>query len=330
MLSKFLDWLKDAQTAAARVAPIFDEAQNDDELRESGKAPLSDIAKRVKRIEIATRKKADVVMTGQYRSRFRGQGMQFSDVRVYQYGDDVRHIDWRSSARSQQTYVKTFEEERELNVVLAVDVSASTAFGSEASNKRDTLALALASIAFSAAKNRDIVGLMMFSDQVERYVPPRKGRKHVLRILDEMLNYEPKRRKTDINIAIKALPGLLRHTSVIFVASDFSSPLNKNQLKRLAAKHDVIAIHVTDPRELDLPNIGMVQVQDPETGQSLVLDTGSGSLRRKFQQAQQRWHTEVDEFLKSAGASVIRLSTDRDPAADLMAFFETRKRRGSR
>lgn len=324
MASKFLDWLK--KRGEPSPVETFAHAANEDEIREAGKAPLSEIAKRVKRIEISTRKKADVVMTGQYRSRFRGQGMQFSDVRVYQYGDDVRHIDWRSTARSQQAYVKTFEEERELNILLAVDVSASTAFGSEIANKRDTLALTLASIAFSATANRDLVGLLLYSDQVERYVPPRKGRKHVLRLLDEMLNYEPTHRKTDLNVALKAIPGLLRHTSVIFMASDFNAAINKNQMKRIAARHDLIALHVTDPREMQLPSIGMVQVQDPETGQSLVIDTGSAMLRKKFQQSQEKWHREMDDFLRSTGASVIRLSTDRDPTNDLMGFFATRRR----
>ena len=187
---KFLDWLRKTVDDVQTQLKSTDQEDYKD-LRESGRAPLSETAKHVRNIEITTKKHTDALLSGQYKSRFRGQGMQFADVRTYQYGDDVRHIDWRSTARSQQVYVKTYEEERELCLFLAVDISASNSFGSEQHNKKESLAIALAAIALSAAKNRDRVGLLLFTDQVELFVPPKKGRKHALRIIDEILGFNP-------------------------------------------------------------------------------------------------------------------------------------------
>ena len=325
MLSKFLELFKGSAGAVDPQSSSHE--QLDNELRESGKNPLSEIARRVKRLEISTKKKSDVLLSGQYRSRFRGQGMQFADVRVYQYGDDVRHIDWRSSARSQQTYVKTFEEERELNILIAVDVSASNEFGSGASSKRDTLALAIASIAFSAAANRDLIGLVLFSDRIERFIPPQKGKKQALRILEAILDPNPKSTGTDLQAVLRALPGMLTHSSVVFLASDFNASFQKMQLRRLSAKHDMIALFVSDPREIAVPNVGLIRVRDPETGEVIVADTSSSDFRKRDSQAQAKELKEKEKELQASGASVVRLSTDRDPADDLNAFFRVRTRK---
>jgi uncharacterized protein (DUF58 family) len=326
MLSKFLE-IFSRKTSHSENKNSNSSEQQDSELREAGKNPLSEIARKVKRLEIATKKKSDVLLSGQYRSRFRGQGMQFADVRVYQYGDDVRHIDWRSSARSQQTYVKTFEEERELNILFAVDVSASNNFGSGDSTKRDTLALAIASIAFSAASNRDMIGLVLFSDEIERYIPPQKGRKQALRILEAILDHKPKSTGTDLQSVLRSLPGMLNHSSVVFVASDFNANFQKMQMQRLSAKHDMIALFVTDPRELTIPNVGLIRVRDPETNELLLADTSSSDFRKRYSQAQARMLEEKEKELQSSGVSIVRLSTDRDPAEDLGAFFQTRTRK---
>ena len=212
-------WWKFRKKEATEVSS---KDENTADLRSAGLAPLSNIAKKVKEVEIVTRKPSAARLAGQYKSRFRGQGMQFSDSRVYQAGDDVRHIDWRTSARSaNETYVKTYEEERELNIICAIDMSSSTNFGSGEHTKLDAIALAVATITFSALKNNDRVGLLLFTDQVERFVPARKGKKHAMRILDELLGFKPKRRGTNINAAMSFLAATVSQHSIVFLASDF-------------------------------------------------------------------------------------------------------------
>ncbi|HEY8279545.1 MAG TPA: DUF58 domain-containing protein, partial [Bdellovibrionota bacterium] len=232
------------------------------EIRASGRAPLSEIAKKVKEVELVTRKKSAAMLAGEYKSRFKGQGMQFSDSRLYQYGDDIRHIDWRTTARMQEAYVKTFEEERELSIIFAVDVSASGGFGSTGLSKRENLAIGLACIGFSAISHNDRVGLVLFSDRVERFVPAKKGRKHILRIVDELLAFRPRSKKSHLDPALDFLSSILKHGSVVIFASDFFANFDKKKLQVLAKKHDLICLRATDPRDTELPDVGLLRVED--------------------------------------------------------------------
>lgn len=303
-------------------------AIDDSEIRAAGRAPLSTVAKQVKHVELVTKKKSSALLAGDYKSRFKGQGMQFSDSRLYQYGDDIRHIDWRTSARMQGTYVKTFEEERELNIIFSVDVSASNGFGSTGTSKREAIAIALACIGFSAIANNDRVGLVLFSDRVERFVPARKGRKHILRLIDELLTFEPISRKSRLDAALNFLISTLKNGSVLLLASDFFSELDKRKLELLSRKHDFICLRATDPRDFEIPNVGLLRVEDPETGESMLLPTISGRVRNEYSKSQKRYCEDVARMLRRTGAALLDLPTDAEPAKLLHQFF--RSRRGPR
>ena len=297
-----------------------------EEVREEGRASLSEIAKKVKAVELVTRRHSSAHLLGQYKSRFKGQGMQFSDFRVYQYGDDTRHIDWRTSARHQDTYVKTFEEERELNIFCVVDVSASNLFGTEEYNKREALCLAIAAIAFSAIENNDRVGLILYTDGVERYVPPKKGKKHVLRIIDELLSFEPQKKGTNLTKALEFVSGVARHNSVVLLASDFYSTLDRKRLSVLAQRHDLIAMHAADPRDIAFPPLGLMELEDPETGATLLVDTSSSTFQKQFSEAQQKKLKANFDELRQSGAALVKLGTERDPSKEISRFFHERKR----
>jgi uncharacterized protein (DUF58 family) len=301
-----------------------------EELRTAGKAPLSEIARKVKEVELVTRRKSAAMLAGDYKSRFKGQGMQFADSRVYQYGDDIRHIDWRTTARMQEAYVKTFEEERELNIVFAVDVSASGGFGSTGLTKRENLAIGLASLGFSAISHNDRVGLVLFSDVVERFVPAKKGRKHILRIVDELLTYQPKSKKSHLDPALNFLSTMLKHGSVIVFASDFFAKFDKKKLQVLARKHDFICLRATDPRDAELPDVGLIRIEDPETGENVLLATGSSAMRRAYKESQARLDRQVTETIRKAGASLVDIATHSDPVMELRQFFHTRRRGAKR
>lgn len=319
-------WWKSRKTEGA-AEPQNKGASPEVELRESGRAPLSEIAKRVKEVELVTRKKSSAILSGQYKSRFKGQGMQFSDFRVYQYGDDTRHIDWRTSARMQDTYVKTFEEERELNIFFAVDVSGSGNFGTSDLSKREAMAIGLACIGFSAINNGDRVGLVLFSDRVERFVPPKKGRKHILRIIDEILTFQPVSKGSKINSALEFLSTSLKHGTVLVLASDFFSSVEKKKIDLLARKHDFICLRATDARDLDLPNVGLLRVEDLETGESLVINTASASFRKQYNEDQRAHRAQVEQLLRKSGAELLDISTQDDPSRILRSFFHSRKKR---
>ena len=297
------------------------------ELRESGRAPLSEIAKKVKEIEIFTRKKSGARLSGAYKSRFKGQGMQFSDFRLYQYGDDVRHIDWRTSARHNDVFVKTFEEERELSILLAVDVSASTHFGSQLSSKRELAALGLASILFSALANNDRVGLLLFAQEVIRYVPPKKGKKHAMRILDELLGHKNKSKGTSFDKAMQVIQGLLKQESVIVFASDFFAEIDKKRWNILARKHDLVALKIEDPRDTEVPPIGLVYLEDPETQERVLVNTSSRWFKEQYPRLSKKQNQELEELLNKSGASQLKLNTAEDPIHALRAFFQGRRRR---
>lgn len=317
-------FLKPGKTRPSQSGPEWDT----EEIRTAGRAPLSEIAKKVKEVELVTRKKSSAMLSGEYKSRFKGQGMQFSDSRVYQFGDDIRHIDWRTTARMQEAYVKTFEEERELNIVLAVDVSASGGFGSTGISKRENLAVGLASLGFSAISNNDRVGLLLFSDAVERFVPPKKGRKHILRIIDELLTYQPASKKSGLDPALGFLSSTLKHGSVIIFASDFFASFDKKKLQVLARKHDFICLRATDPRDFDLPDVGLLRVEDPETGESMLLSTSSTTVRKAYAESQKKLQMGTAEALRKAGASLVDIPNQGDPVHALRQFFHPRKRKG--
>ncbi len=226
------------------------------------------LLKKVRKIEIKTRRLSDHVFGGEYHSTFKGRGMTFSEVRAYQFGDDVRSIDWNVTARYNEPFIKVFEEERELTMMLLVDISESTAFGTRETFKKDIITEMSATLAFSATQNNDKIGLMLFSDQIELYIPPKKGRMHVLRIIRELIEFKPSHKTTDLTKAFKYLIDMMKKKAIVFVMSDFLSDDYEHTLKILGKKHDVTGIRIFDEREEKLPNLGMVQMRDDETGET--------------------------------------------------------------
>jgi uncharacterized protein (DUF58 family) len=226
--------------------------------------------------------------------------------------------------------VKTFEEERELSIIFAVDVSASGGFGSTGLSKRENLAIGLACIGFSAISHNDRVGLVLFSDRVERFVPAKKGRKHILRIVDELLAFRPRSKKSHLDPALDFLSSFLKHGSVVIFASDFFANFDKKKLQVLAKKHDLICLRATDPRDTELPDVGLLRVEDPETGESILLSTSSATLRRTYNESQRNFSFRVMETIKKSGASLVNIPTHSDPVNELRQFFHPRKRRSRR
>ena len=241
-----------------------------------------DLLKKVRKIEIKTRRLSNNIFGGEYHSAFKGRGMTFSEVRNYQFGDDVRTIDWNVTARYNEPFVKVFEEERELTLMLMVDVSSSALFGTKNSLKKNIITEISATLAFSALQNNDKVGMIMFSDQVELFIPPSKGKTHVLRIIRELIEFKPKSKQTDIKIAFEFLTQVLKKKSIAFILSDFISPNFEKPLKIASNKHDLTGIKVYDSFEKEIPNLGLVKMQDQETGQFKLIDTSSKKLRESF------------------------------------------------
>ncbi len=287
----------------------------------------AEILKKVRRIQIVTSALVQDVFAGQYHSAFKGRGVEFEEVREYQPGDDVRTIDWNVTARSGRPFVKTYREERELTVVLLVDVSASQAFGTRDQLKSELVAELGATLAFSAIQNNDKVALILFTDRVERFVPARKGTRHVLRVIRELLYHEPAGRGTDVGAALEYLSRVLRRRAVVFLISDFQAPPFVGPLQVVRHRHDLIPILVGDVRERELPTVGYVELRDPETGQQLVVDTRSRSLRRRFQQlAEQRRQALLTEF-RRARIDTIEVQTGTPFVGPLTTFFRRRERR---
>ena len=241
------------------------------------------LLKKVRKIEIKTRRLSDHVFGGEYHSTFKGRGMTFSEVRQYQFGDDVRAIDWNVTARYNEPFVKVFEEERELTLMLVVDVSGSEKFGTKTQFKREILTEIAATLAFSALQNNDKVGLILFSDQIELYIPPKKGKSHVLRIIRELIEFQPKSRKTDLAQALKFLASIMKKKAIVFLISDFMVNDYEKTLKIAAKKHDVTGIRVYDVREKSIPNLGKVNLLDAETGETMLVDTSSKSIRFNYE-----------------------------------------------
>lgn len=286
-----------------------------------------ELLKRVRRIEIATRAMVNHIFSGAYHSIFKGQGVEFNEVRTYQRGDDVRTIDWNVTARTGNLHVKRYSEERELTMLLAVDVSASTAFGSGQQSKAELAAEISAVLAFSAIKNNDRVGLLLFSDQREKFVPPRKGRKHVMRIISEVLSARTPSRGTDLNGALEFLARGLRRRSIVFLISDFYAPDFTTTLKIATRKHDCVSIILNDRREYELPPLGWVCLTDPETGQEAEVDTRDVRARREYERyARARAKARLHYFAKHQ-VDAIDLFTDSSYLVPLITFFRARRRK---
>jgi len=310
-----------------------------------------EILKKIRQIEIRTNRIVTETLAGQYHSVFKGQGMNFDEVREYQPGDDVRAIDWNVTARMNHPFIKKFVEERELTLMLVVDVSGSGLFGSRDQSKRELAAEIASVLAFSAIRNNDKVGLILFSDEVEKFIPPRKGRSHVLRVIREVLFFEPKRRGTDLNKALEFLLRVQSHKAVAVVVSDFiGSPAETKRaggrglkpqmllleslaqasftmLKQVNRRHDVVAVQITDRYELELPALGRLVLRDAETGEFIEINTGDARKRQAFTERQLKAQNETARLFRSAGIDSIQLRTDHPYGSALTKFFETREKR---
>ncbi len=288
-----------------------------------------EILKKVRQIELRTRKLVTDALSGEYHSVFKGRGMDFDEVREYTPGDEVRLIDWNVTARTNTPFVKKLREERELTILLIVDISASGTFGSTTQTKRELAAEVSSLLAFSAMKNRDRVGLVLFSDEVEQFIPPSKGRSHVLRVIREVLFHEPRRTGTNITAALDFCNDVQTRRAVIFLISDFiQAPeawASMQTLLRITGKrHDCIALHLVDRHELDLPNLGLLSLLDPETGQILQVDTGSRAVRNTFATYNRQRFAEFNRSMRQAGVDVLELKTGEPYNQTLYKFFKTR------
>ncbi|MGD9898579.1 MAG: DUF58 domain-containing protein [Calditrichaceae bacterium] len=292
-----------------------------------GSAITRELFKKVQQIEISTRNVVNEVFSGEYHSVFKGRGMEFAEVREYQPGDDVRTIDWNVSARMGHPFVKVFEEERELTVMLLVDVSSSGNFGTAERLKREVAAELSAVLAFSAIKNNDKVGLIIFSDKIEKFIPPRKGKKHVLRVIREILFYKHQDASTDLNVALEYLSRVIKRRSTVFLLSDFLTENFEKSLQVANKKHDMIAISIMDPREVTLPNVGMIELEDSETGEAVLVDTGSAMIRTGFYNQSLRQQETLTNLFRSIGVDHINILTDRSYIKPITRFFKMRARR---
>ncbi|MDO4196049.1 MAG: DUF58 domain-containing protein [Prevotellaceae bacterium] len=285
----------------------------------------SEILKKVRKIEIKTRGLSQNIFAGQYHSAFKGRGMAFSEVREYQYGDDVRDIDWNVTARFHRPYVKVFEEERELTVMLMIDVSGSLDFGTRGQLKRDMVTEIAATLAFSAIQNNDKIGVIFFSDRIEKYIPPKKGRKHILYIIREMLDFKPESLKTDIRQAVEFMTRVMKRRSTVFVISDFYTEESlQKQWQIASSKHDLMAVQVYDPLAKELPDVGLIKINDAETGKEMIIDTSSKRLRQAHAKAWRDSQSLLrDDFAKS-NIDWTSVATNEDYVKAMMRLFNRR------
>jgi len=282
-----------------------------------------ELLKKVRKIEIKTKGLSKNIFAGEYHSSFKGRGMAFSEVREYQFGDDVRTIDWNVTARFNRPYIKVFEEERELTVMLLIDISASGKFGSE-QIKRSYMAEVAAVLAFSAIHNNDKIGVIFFSDKIERYIPPKKGRKHILFIIRTLLACSPKSKKTDLGMALKFLNNTIKKKATVFILSDFISPDYKKPLKITAYKHDISAIFIYDELEKNIPNVGILNVYDPETGRDFLLNTSNKKQRNKIENWWNEHEKHLIQSLNKSKVDLVKLPTNIDYVKPLVKFFKKR------
>lgn len=284
-----------------------------------------EVLKKVKLLEISTRKLVNNLFAGEYHTAFKGQGMTFADFREYVPGDDVRSISWPLTARTGKTFIKTFEEERELTLILAVDVSGSSDFGTGPYFKGEVMTHMAALLAFSAVKNNDQIGLLLFSDQVEHYVPPKKGRGHVHRLLRDLFYYKPKSHRTKLSSGFSYLQGVLKKRATIFVFSDFMDQGFDQSLRHLGRKHDVVACVVNDAAEYSLPDMGVIDVQDAETGEVMTVDTSSSSFRKDYEREVLQRKEQRDKALRRSQVERVDVKSSQDYVNPLVAFFSKRK-----
>ncbi len=284
-----------------------------------------ELLKKVRKIEIKTRRLSDHIFGGEYHSTFKGRGMTFSEVRQYQFGDDVRSIDWNVTARYNEPFVKVFEEERELTMMLMVDISGSELFGTDQQFKNEVATEIAATLAFSATQNNDKIGLILFSDQIELYIPPKKGRSHVLRIIRELIEFEPESKKTNLAEALKFLSNVMKKKAIVFVLSDFIADDYERTMKIVSGKHDVTGIRIYDKREEEIPNLGIVQMQDEETGELMLVNTTSKKVRQNYAKFYRKKVDYYKETFTRSGAGVIDCRVDESYVKKLLGYF---KRRG--
>ncbi len=284
-----------------------------------------DLLKKVRKIEIKTRRLSDHIFSGEYHTSFKGRGMTFSEVRQYQFGDDVRAIDWNVTARYNEPYVKVFEEERELTMILMVDISGSERFGSRGQLKSEIVTEIAATMAFSATQNNDKIGLILFSDQVELYIPPKKGKSHVLRIIRELIEFRPKSKGTNISEALRFLSGIMKKKAIVFLISDFLTADNyEHTLKIASKKHDITGIRVYDMREEKLPNLGIVPMLDAESGQVRMIDTSSRQARINYEKNYNEKLKFFRETFSKCGAGTVNTRVDESYVTKLLGYFKSR------
>lgn len=283
-----------------------------------------ELLKKVRKIEIKTRRLSDHIFGGEYHSTFKGRGMTFSEVRQYQYGDDVRAIDWNVTARCNEPYIKVFEEERELTMMLMVDVSGSKFFGTQNQFKDEIATELSATLAFSAMQNNDKIGLILFSDAIELFIPPKKGRSHVLRIIRELIEFKPKSKQTDIAGAFKFLSSVMKKKAIVFVLSDFIADDYLQTLKIVGKKHDITGIRIYDRHEETIPNLGLVQMKDEETNQTQIINTGSKKVRANYAEFYQNKAAYFEESFRKSGAGVIATRVDESYVKKLLGYFKNR------
>ena len=289
----------------------------------------NDILKRVRKIEIKTRGLSNEIFAGKYHTAFRGRGMSFSEVREYRAGDDVRDVDWNVTARSSKPYIKVYEEERELTMMLLVDVSASRSFGSTSHTKKNVITEIAAVLAFSAPQNNDKVGCIFFSDKIEKFIPPKKGKSHILMIIRELLQFKPESNRTALSEAVRYLTNVNKKRCTTFILSDFINArsdraLAEDALKIATGKHDLVGIRVWDPREAELPDVGIVELEDSETGRKVWVDTSSRRVREHYATSWQEREQQVEELLRRNRIDSVKISTDEDYVSSLIKLFKQR------
>jgi uncharacterized protein (DUF58 family) len=285
----------------------------------------AELLKKVRKIEIKTRGLSSHIFSGEYHSAFKGRGMAFSEVREYTPGDDIRSIDWNVTARFNTPFVKVFEEERELSVVLVVDVSASGLFGTRTQFKQELITELCAVIAFSASQNNDKIGVIFFSDKIEKFIPPKKGKTHVLRIIRELIEFKPENKKTDMEIALKYLSNVIKKRSIVFLISDFfADPNYKDALKIANKKHDVVALRIVDKTETELPDVGLIKLKDNETGKNIWVDTSNKAFRKQFAINHLKFEDDLKETFTRSGIDAARIYTHESYVKPLMNLFKNR------
>lgn len=286
----------------------------------------SELLKKVRQIEIKTRGLSNNIFAGEYHTAFKGKGMTFSEVREYQYGDEIRAIDWNVTARMNHPYVKVFEEERELTVMLLIDVSASGLFGTVTQRKRDVITEIAATLAFSAIQNNDKIGVIFFSDKVEKFIPPQKGRKHILYIIRELIEFQPESAATDISVALRYFTNVIKKRCTAFIISDFIDDSDMQDALTIAnRKHDVVALQVYDKRDTELPDVGLIKMKDAETGERVLVDTSSKRVRDVYKQSWTERQALLRQMTRKAGIDSVSIESSQDYVKSLMMLFNMRK-----